>query len=256
MGSYFRGELETSELLHSNLKMYGDLKIYIDKPGFKSMRFETNDLGIKFLMCPHCYSLYQINVSYHSENRLDLSSHLIVPDTSIRYSGICSSCGNNANFDVLEKGLAVSIHELNFRGFITEQVVEEFEDVSFIQFKYFDDIIKYFDTLPITWNYDINMIKENKAIIFLEKHNFYEGIKDINEWVISLPFIEHQEYSSTINMLNFDHLHNLCKNAKIPLISRVKEDPIFITPSPMLHPLFRKNRKERNRNNEARKHKK
>jgi len=159
------------------------------------------------LMCPHCYNYIIRTVNFNCSISIlnEVPTEKCDPELRVvndfRYQlRKCKFCDEwDVDLIPIDVNIVEPISILNKKGYMTKFCCEGHGDKSTNAYILFEDdfIIKFFNTLPITWYYDIDFAKNfGQTCIRCDTINYVEGLMDIKEWVDSLPMkLKNLEFS-------------------------------------------------------------
>lgn len=187
-----RGELENYNIIESvknKFKIKQSSDVYINN------RKQKGTIG---LMCPFCFNTKITEIefkNYNSIRRNNKDKFKISLNISIKSE--CDICKQYCDWIEIDVNLLETIKTLNEKGFKTKYCCEGHRNsIGYISFED-SDILKYIDTLPITWFFDfedyknIKMYRYNRkkvCIIRSDACNYRESLMDILEWAQNLPY--------------------------------------------------------------------
>lgn len=168
------------------------------------------------LMCPHCFRLYERNVAEVLETKITSidknqsnDEPTITLDPYTTYTILDCKCGKSGNVIELDWNIADIVAELNKKGFKTDACCEGHdserrivynENLSINPYILFSDdkIIRFYNSLPISWEIDVDFLKndclalfnKHRISIYTELYNKEEALEELKEFVQSLPNIQ------------------------------------------------------------------
>lgn len=151
------------------------------------------------LMCPKCFNVVYRRVHYVSSSMVENSyvdrndpEMMIVPGINFVQKK-CYGCWNEYFEPIqLDYNIAATISLLNKAGYTTKYCCEGHGKPDTYAYIMFDGnkIMKYLNALPITWEVDLDTIRENGSkydiIIRSEACNYEEAIMDIYDWTLEI----------------------------------------------------------------------
>ena len=171
---------------------------------------DTGSDGWIGLMCPECFNVVSRRLHYTSsvlvENAyFDEENPEMMIHSDIKFiQKKCEKCGNEYFEPIqLDYNIAETISLLNKAGYRTKYCCEGHGNKNTYAYIMFGNscIMKHLNTLPITWEIDLDSLKNSLKITYCkhivirsEACNYEEAIMDIYEWALNIYKLETEEY--------------------------------------------------------------
>lgn len=164
----------------------------VECKGIVYSELEHKRHGFISIMCLKCFNIFNtfISTKYYSTMISDPEDELFLrlaePAACLTYCKYCNT--DHPHFTELDYNISEVISKLNKKGYRTLFSCEghKEDNEAYIYFMS-NNILKYTSMLPISWNVDLDNLKENKVIIRSSYENFDEAMNDIRDFVDSLP---------------------------------------------------------------------
>ena len=147
------------------------------------------------IMCPSCFS-YDIikrnivtNIYFHEQSS-QLNNIAVTTTSNMTYTGDCPKCGFTQFIEV-DPNIVKAISILNKKGYHTRFCCEgHYKGVKCNTYIYFVHCYNIFDTLPMSWELDLDDMKRGQTVIrtFSKSPEYNkEALFDITNWAMGLP---------------------------------------------------------------------
>lgn len=176
---------------------------------FSHIKIHDEQIGYVGLMCPRCFNFDIITihnkVSYINTQYSLNNKEYVTTVADIKYKLKCPVCSTRDYFIEIDPNIVEAISLLNKKGYHTKYCCEGHKTGTYhngyIYFKS-DDISKYLHTLPLTWYLDtysdIPYMGDGCIIRAINSPYKDEAIRDISEWVETLPYNVKSLYQKTL----------------------------------------------------------
>lgn len=159
--------------------------------GSKKYRSIKRDGDICY-MCPQCYNIIETKINSKIKVSATVDSG-IYPVFCEGFYGTCHRCTHTDEFIEIDPNMGRIIETLNNKGYYTAFCCEGHgREGAYVSFKS-AFIIRYSNSLPIEWEFDMNDFKVRKQTILraiTPKSEWRESLYVLNQWIDSLPKID------------------------------------------------------------------